>query len=311
MFNSHKLLTALILTAGCAGMTISVVAASVDNTTGYYGYGKPATAAEIAGWDIDVRADGQGLPPGSGSVEDGEMLYEAKCAECHGSFGEGVGQFPVLAGGTGTLTAQRPLKTIGSYWAHASTLWDYIHRTMPFTQPQSLGDEEVYALVAYVLYLNDLVDDDFVLTQENFTTIELPNRANFVPDPRPDVHNTRCMRDCKPAADIKIVSIVMAPEPLASVDPMPDSGALIEHPGVAVYQQACVICHKVGVAGAPVVGDHKAWATRLSQGLSLLTQHAIEGYTGKQGVMPAKGGFTNLTDEQVTQAVAFMVESVQ
>jgi cytochrome c len=311
MFSSLKWRTLLVVMAGFTGMTLSGAASSADNAPGYYGYGKPATEIEIAGWDIDIRADGQGLPTGSGSVEDGEALYEAQCAECHGSFGEGVGQFPVLAGGGGTLTAQRPLKTIGSYWAHTSTLWDYIRRTMPFTQPQSLQDEEVYALVAYVLYLNDLVDDDFVLSEENFATIELPNRANFVPDPRPDVHNTRCMSDCKKAEDIKIVTIVMAPEPELRSEVASASVAPEVHPGAAVYQQACVICHKVGVGGAPVVGDRQAWASRLSLGLPLLAQHAIDGYIGKQGIMPAKGGFANLTNEEVTQAVAFMTESSQ
>ncbi len=94
---------------------------------------QPATEEEIAGWDIDVRPDGLGLPEGSGSVEDGEMLYEDKCASCHGSFGEAVGRYPVLAGGFDTLTEARPEKTVGSFWPYASTLWDYIHRAMPFT----------------------------------------------------------------------------------------------------------------------------------------------------------------------------------
>ena len=107
---------------------------------GYYGYGSPASAEEIAGWDIDVRPDGTGLPPGSGSVEDGEWLYEDQCAECHGSFGEGVNQYPSLAGGEDTLTDNRPHKTVGSFWPHTSTLWDHIHRAMPFAQPESLHD---------------------------------------------------------------------------------------------------------------------------------------------------------------------------
>jgi len=120
---------------------------------GHYGYGQDATAEQIAGWDIDIRPDGMGLPPGGATPEDGEMLYEDKCASCHGSFGEGVGRYPVLSGGEGTLTEARPEKTVGSFWPYASTLWDYIHRAMPFTAPESLTDEEVYATTAYVLYL--------------------------------------------------------------------------------------------------------------------------------------------------------------
>ena len=138
-FHNATLLTSLVLVALVSGY------AQAADKTGYYSYGSPATDAEIAGWDIDVRPDGIGLPPGSGSVKDGEMLYEDQCAECHGSFGEGVGRFPVLAGGEGSLTDQRPSKTVGSFWAHTSTLWDYIHRTMPYTRLASLTDEEVYS----------------------------------------------------------------------------------------------------------------------------------------------------------------------
>ena len=122
----------------------------------YYGYGKTATLNEISGWNIDVRPDGQGLPPGDGSVEDGEYLYEDKCAQCHGSFGEGNNQFPALAGGEGTLTDQRPHRTVGSYWPYTSTLWDYINRAMPYAQPESLSDTEVYAITAYVLLTTTL-----------------------------------------------------------------------------------------------------------------------------------------------------------
>ena len=300
MCNFRKLLAGVVLIC----ITTSSLA---EGDAGYYGYGKSATATEIAGWDIDIRADGQGLPPGSGSVEDGEVIYEAKCAECHGSFGEGVGQFPVLAGGTGTMNAERPLKIVGSYWAHTSTLWDYIHRAMPFMQPESLEDDEVYALVAYVLYLNDVVDDDYVMTQDNFTDIQLANREHFVPDPRPDVHNTRCMENCKNAADIKVVSIVRRPVPVAAEVAVAAEPAK-PHAGEKVYNQYCVICHKAGVAGAPKKGDAKEWNTRLEAGIAVVTEHALKGYTGNSGVMPAKGGFMHLSDEEVRQAVQYLVE---
>ncbi len=279
-----------------------------EDRTGYYGYGKVATPEEIAGWDIDVRPDGTGLPPGSGSVADGEILYEDQCAECHGSFGEGVGRFPVLAGGEGSLRDERPTKTVGSYWAWASTLWDYIHRAMPFTKPESLTDDEVYAVTAYVLYLNDLVDDDFVLDRDNFTTIKMPNQHNFVADPRPDVHNTRCMKDCKDPDDIRILSSVMPTEVPEETGGETDRETEML-PGEQVYNQNCAICHRAGVGGAPIVGDAEEWRARASGGMLTLKQHAIHGFEGATGVMPPKGGFVNLSDEEVNQAVEFMVES--
>ncbi len=286
-------------------LLIAVLAAApVPAETGKYGIGTPATAEEIAGWDIDIRPDGMGLPPGSGSVEDGEMMYEEKCASCHGSFGEGVGRYPVLAGGEGTLTDARPDRTVGSYWPYASTLWDYIHRAMPFPQPQSLTDEEVYAITAYVLYLNDLVEDDFVLTADNLASVEMPNRDGFFFDDRPDTNNTGCMENCKDPATIVITS-----EPsLATLQD--ESGAVVEvtvadaEGGQKVYQQACQMCHEAGVAGSPMIGDKAAWATRIEQGRDKLVSSAIDGI----GVMPPKGGQSQLSDEEVASAVDFLIK---
>lgn len=288
--------------------SISIMAGPLDKS-GYYGFGTPVTAEEIAAWDIDVRPDGTGLPEGAGSVATGEIIYEEKCAECHGSFGEGVGRFPVIAGGEGSLQDSRPTKTVGSYWAHLSTLWDYIHRTMPYAQPESLLDNEVYSLTAYVLYLNDLVGSDFVLSKENFTQVQLPNRLNFVADSRPDVHNLRCMEKCKNPETIKIVSSAASPEieviDLAQGTVQQDSGG---GRGVAVYRQSCAICHKVGLSGAPIPGDAVDWKARMDVGLSTLIRHAIDGFTGDMGFMPAKGGFGHLSDTEVTEAVEYMVE---
>ncbi len=173
---------------------------------GKLGLGREATTEEIAGWDIDIRPDGQGLPVGSGSVEDGESIYEEQCASCHGDFGEGVDNWPVLAGGLGTLKSEHPVKTIGSYWPYLSTVWDYINRAMPFGYAQSLEPDEVYAITAYLLNMNDLVDYDFVLSNENFTEVRLPNEENFFVDQHPDTptlaQKDPCMRDCKQNVEI-------------------------------------------------------------------------------------------------------------
>ncbi len=269
---------------------------------GYYGHGEAATAAQIEGWDIDVRPDGKGLPPGSGSVADGEILYEEQCAECHGSFGEGEGRYPSLAGGEASLMDQRPQKTVGSFWKYTSTLWDYIHRAMPFTRPESLSNDEVYAVTAYVLYLNDLVEDDLVLSRDNLAAIRLPNEANFIPEQRPDVHNTRCMKNCRDPGSIVIKS--EGPAYVPEVDPV----SVATHKGKGHYQSSCSLCHDNGVGGAPVTGNVAHWATRVGKGTETLYSHAINGFKGDAGIMPGRGGFIQLSDDDVKAAVDYMLE---
>jgi len=282
-----------------------------DHRTGYFGIGEVATPEQISGWDIDIRPDGEGLPEGEGSVADGEWLYEAQCAECHGSFGEGVGRYPVLAGGQGTLSDGRPTRTVGSYWAHLSTLWDYIHRAMPFTAPESLSDDEVYAITAYVLYLNDIVDDEFVLSKASFLSVEMPNAAGFYRDDRPDVSNIRCMEDCL-VGELVVHSSVMgfSSEQVASLEPESETSAEDERMAKAksTYESLCGICHASGIGGAPIVGDAEVWKPRLEKGLDALIDNAIVGYIGDAGVMPAKGGFAHLSDEDVSSAVEYMVD---
>ena len=133
--------------------------AAADAASKTLGIGREATPEEIAGWDIDIRPDGQGLPPGKGTVKQGEPLYVERCAACHGEFGESAGRWPILAGGAGTLASHDPVKSVGSYWPYASTLLDYIRRSMPFGAAQSLTNDELYAITAYVLYLNDVIKD--------------------------------------------------------------------------------------------------------------------------------------------------------
>jgi len=150
-----------------------------------FGIGAPASAALLRAWDIDIAPNGAGLPPGSGSVAAGASLYAERCAVCHGGSGEGKPQ-DRLAGGTGTLASGQPVKTVGSFWPYATTLFDYVRRAMPFNAPQSLRDEEVYALVAYLLYLNRVVQSDAVMDAASLPAVRMPNRDGFVPDPRPD-----------------------------------------------------------------------------------------------------------------------------
>jgi cytochrome c len=173
-------------------------------THGVFHLGRPATEDEVAAWDIDIRPDGAGLPEGRGTVAEGEPIFAEQCASCHGDFGEAVGRWPVLAGGQGTLMNERPEKTVGSFWPYLSTVYDYIRRAMPFGNARSLSDDEVYALTAYILYLNDIVsDEDFELSKENFTSVRLPNEDNFIDDDRlSEPHYAAniepCMTDCKP-----------------------------------------------------------------------------------------------------------------
>jgi len=158
---------------------------------GTFGFGQPAGAEEIAGWDIDVRPDGTGLPPGSGSVQQGEELFARLGAKCHGAMGEGTDTAPPLVGGEGTLDTDAPVKTVGSFWPYATTLYDYIHRAMPADAPQSLMPDEVYALTAYLLYLNGIVPEDAIMDAQSLPQVIMPNHAGFTsPDPRPDVFNT-------------------------------------------------------------------------------------------------------------------------
>ena len=171
-----------------------------------FNLGKIATAEEVAGWDIDVRPDGLGAPVGMGNAIDGEEVYADLCAACHGDFGEGVDRWPELVGGEGSLGTHDPLKTTGSYWPYASTLYDYVYRAMPFGESQSLSYDETYQIVAFLLYMNDIIEDDFDVSHENIGSIEMPNRDGFfMPDPRPDaqpVSAEPCMNNCNVATSI-------------------------------------------------------------------------------------------------------------
>ena len=145
-----------------------------------YGIGRPATPQEIAGWDIDVSPNGAGLPPGRGDVRQGEAIFAAKCAACHGAHGEGK-PMDRLVGGIGTLRDKKPEKTVGSYWPYATTLFDYIRRAMPFPQSKSLTNDEVYAVAAYILNLNGVIGENETLDAKTLPQVKMPNRDGFIP----------------------------------------------------------------------------------------------------------------------------------
>ena len=146
------------------------------------GLGSPLTPDALQPFDIDVRGDGAGLPPGRGTVKQGEAVFAQSCAVCHGAGGEHpISQSILLKGGQDTLATQHPVRTVGSYWPYATTLYDYIHRAMPFNAPQSLSPGQVYAVTAYVLHLNGIVPEDATMDAASLPKVTMPNRDGFKP----------------------------------------------------------------------------------------------------------------------------------
>jgi len=208
-----------------ATTAIYATAQEAPSREGGFGLGREALPEEVAAWDIDIRPDGLGLPVGSGDVWTGEELYVDLCSACHGDFGEAVGRWPILSGGFGTLDGEDPVKSIGSYWPYLSTVWDYVHRAMPYGSAQSLTDDEVYAITAYLMYLNEVVDDDFTLSNENFTEMRLENEENFFMDDRAEVEypllsQEPCMSDCADAIEITARAAI--------INVTPDDGTRVE-----------------------------------------------------------------------------------
>lgn len=165
---------------------LALLCISAPAESGQFGVGTAPSAELIRAWDIDVSPSGAGLPSGKGSVAQGRELYVKSCAACHGASGEG-GPMDRLVSGEGTLAGDKPVKTVGSFWPYATTLFDYIRRAMPFNAPQTLSNDEIYALTAYLLYLNGIVAETAMLDASNLPLVSMPNRNGFVPDPRPDV----------------------------------------------------------------------------------------------------------------------------
>jgi mono/diheme cytochrome c family protein len=164
--------------AGVALLVVAMASGAVYAAEPY-GFGRPATPREIAGWDIEISPDGAGLPPGHGGVGQGEAIFAEKCASCHGPHGEGK-PMDQLVGGIGTLSDKKPVKTVGSFWPYATTLFDFVRRAMPLNAPQSLTPDEVYAVSAYILFLNGIVPQDATLDARTLARIKMPNRDGFV-----------------------------------------------------------------------------------------------------------------------------------
>ena len=270
-------LTNLVVVAVLAASTGAVYAQPLTNI------GRAATPKEITAWDIAVRPDFKGLPPGTGSVRQGEKVFETKCASCHGSFGESNKVFTPLAGGTtaddiksGHVAAltngTQPQVTTLMKVATVSTLWDYIHRAMPWTAPKSLTNDEVYSVVAYILNLGDIVPSDFTLTEKNIAEVQkrMPNRNGMTRDHgladvqgKPDVKNIACMKNC--ATEVKIGSL------------FPES-ALNSHGNLADQNRTFgeVRGLKTGVSGSPNGASPVGAATppsAASAGLALIKQY--------------------------------------
>ncbi len=336
-----------------------------------YNNGRAVTPLEKKVWDIDVRPDGEGLPKydmkhgkpvldedgnpkiAEGSVEWGEELYDAQCAMCHGEFGAGGKGYPTLVGGkTSDLVIQRlnpadkhpnpsvALKTVGSYWPYASTLFWYIQDSMPFTAPKTLTNSEVYALSAFLLYSNGIkldgkeMDYETVLNKETFSRIKMPNENGFYPevntkDPHQGPKNmqkllsdptiygkgTRCMKDCiKPKVDdlLMKIKVDLAPnvnQPISTErtwkEPKKQDCNNNVDPVVAEnYNTYCSACHSNKAIGAPVIGDKAAWATVLEKGIEEVYENGINGINA----MPPKGT-SNLPDEEFKKIIDYIINS--
>jgi cytochrome c len=304
-------------------------------------FGRTPSAKEIKAGDIDVRYDWQGLPDGKGSVERGDELFEAQCAMCHGDMGTGGRGYPPLAGGDiDSLKNQLihpengdepPMRAIGSYWPYASTLWWYVKTAMPFPHPMSLSDDDVYAIVAYLLSVNEVqidgkdLDDDFVLDKKALMKVVMPNVNGFYPEVNgkdgamnmkkflSDSSNygtptKRCMKNCPTGKVVRVKnSLDSGIEP--AVSQKRDLPKVEAKSGAAnskyadMFEQKCNACHGNKVI-APVPGDKEAWASRIKQGKEVLYEHAIKGFQG----MPPKGGHADLSDAELKGLVDYMVD---
>ncbi len=180
--------------AGCLPQLASAAAPSQPLV-----FGTPASARQLAGWQLDVLPDGQGLPDGRGDAVQGARLFAADCASCHGAQGQGMavqgrGAFPRLVGGIGTIASGKPVKTVGSFWPYATGVFDYIRRAMPLNAPESLSADQVYSLTAFILYKNRIIGEHDVIDRKTLPQVKMPNRHGFYQRPQPETANVAAYR---------------------------------------------------------------------------------------------------------------------
>ena len=308
-----------------------------------FNYGRTPTKNELKAWNTDVTPTSP-PPEGSGSVEEGEEIYEEQCVMCHGDFGSGGGGYPSLSKGNAyegqkTLTNNRmhdpeadgPIRVFGTYWPQASTLWWYIQAGMPHPHTKSLSDDETYALVAYIMNINEMeidgeeLDDEYVLDREKFLKIKMPNVDGFEPkiDGPKGTDNVRayfdnpknfgaqkvdpkdrCMKNCQKKSAkitrIKGVGIADFLPPMSVKRDLPESKAVAK-PGQSEYEASCAVCHGASGMGAPVVGNKDEWAVVMKKGNDAVYKNAINGVGG----MPPKGG-TDLSDAKLKEIIDYM-----
>jgi len=295
--------------------------------TGYKPHlGTEATPEVIAAWDIDVRPDGKGLPPGSMTVEKGAEVFAHNCASCHGEFGEGAGKNPVLAGGEGTLQNQArtggdegPEKTIGSYAPYIAPFFWYIKVAMPLPTPKKLTNDEVYGILGYLLQLNEIevdgqeIEDDTVIDATLLKKVHLPNEKGFEYNDlrHPYSHGERCMTDCIDPKKVTVMRIdIDATDTIEPSIKLPrysmeaPQKASTGNAAQTDYKASCAACHDSGVAGAPVIGKADEWKSRIAAGKAALYDHAINGLNG----MPPRGGNMELSDDQIKAIVDYMIQ---
>jgi S-disulfanyl-L-cysteine oxidoreductase SoxD len=333
-----------------------------------YNIGRTPTKREISAWNVDIKPDGKDLPEfdmkngevvldengkpkkAQGSVEEGADLYDSQCVMCHGDFGTGGKGYPRLAGGSkASLKIQRlnpadehpnpdtAIRTIGSYWPYATTIFWYVQDSMPFPHPKSLSNSETYALTAYLLSINNIkidgeeLEDEYVLDKEKFLKIKMPNEDGFYPevdtkDPKDGVKNmtallsdpkiygtgTKCMKDCiKEDVNNLLLKIntdlsVNSNQALSTVRDLPKvENTQAISAGQTIYETTCVSCHGNPAIGAPVLGNKEAWAKVVEKGIDKVYNNAINGINS----MPPKGGNMDLTDEQMKEVINYMINS--
>ena len=293
-----------------------------------HNFGVKATKEQVDAWNTDTRPDGKGLPDGKMDVLAGSEVFAAKCATCHGDFGEGVDRFPVLSGGQGTLKLHpetggdpSPLKTIGSYAPYISPFFWYIQTAMPLSAPKSLSNDEVYGILGYLLQLNEIqvdgndIEDDTVIDRKFIMSVHLPNEKGFEYNNLrvSDTQNTRCMKDC---IDTNNMTIMHIKTDATIVEPVfgeeryyygEDKSKKEEDSGIGktIYENTCSGCHNSGLADSPKLGDKVAWAKVSKQSMKDIFAHAINGFNA----MPPKGGDMSIKDEDVKSVVRYMLKA--